>query len=70
MSKQNDVLIVFEEVVPLSELSERERQLYKKGLCDGMDKLSGFHCFIFIAIALVFFAIGGMVCKYYPALFK
>lgn len=70
MSKQNDVLIVFEEVVPLSELSERERQLYKRGLRDGLDRVNPLYYFIFIAIALVFFAIGGMVCKYYPALFK
>jgi len=57
---EKDVLIIFEEKVTLSELTERERQAYERGL-DQSRQLNWLDRIGIIGFLLVFFMLGTFV---------
>ena len=65
-----DNLIIFEEVVPFEELTDREKQAYERGVYDADNSFTFMDIVKAIIFLLLGVAVGAVLFKYYPELLK
>lgn len=65
-----DNLIIFEEVAPFEELTDREKQAYERGFIDAKDTFTFKDAIGILGILWLGFVISYVLCKYYPELLK